>query len=84
MKYQGRVKAPVAGVEAFFVQADLSPDPKDGLICASADLFMDAKTCLAINATIYGWKGEMIGRYVYTDIHPNIGIKDEVFKIPGK
>lgn len=81
MEYRGRTIAPVAGVKAFHVHAELSPDPRDGILCQSADIYMDVAMCMPINVTMWGWKGEMIGRYVERDLRYNVGIAGDQFQI---
>ena len=42
---------------------------------------MDVAMCMPINVTMWGWKGEMIGRYVERDLRYNVGIAGDQFQI---
>jgi len=80
MEYRGKVEAPLAGVRSYYIHADLSPDPADGFLCRSADMYLDTERCMPVNVTLWGWEGELLGYYAETDLRYNVGLTEADFE----
>ncbi|MDP8257715.1 MAG: DUF1571 domain-containing protein [Candidatus Alcyoniella australis] len=80
--YNGRVIEQGSGRESFWIHAFLYPEPDPRFMAREADVYLTVDDCMPVNVTLYGWEGQVIGRYIQRDLKLNIGLTTADFAIP--